>query len=152
MPTPPNASSDASNPGTTATDYPNAAAAAADPIVRNSRLAALAGLVALIALGLAWELWLAPTGSGTLALKVLPLVFCLAGLWRHRMYTFRWLSMLVWLYCLEGITRAMTEDGISRWLAVTEIVLSIYLFACSSLYIRWRLRQAKLANPAPAAA
>ena len=29
--------------------------------------------LALIVLGLAWELWLAPTGSGTLALKVLPL-------------------------------------------------------------------------------
>ena len=31
-------------------------------------------LLALIVLGLAWELWLAPTGRGTLALKVLPLL------------------------------------------------------------------------------
>jgi hypothetical protein len=56
----------------------------------------------LIVLGLAWELWLAPTGSGTLALKVLPLVAVLAGLLRHRMYTYRWLSLLVWLYFTEG--------------------------------------------------
>ncbi len=116
-----------------------------DSVARNMRAAALAGLLALIALGLAWELWLAPTGSGTLALKVLPLVLCLAGLWRHRMYTFRWLSMLVWLYFLEGVTRAWTEDGISRWLALGEVVLSLLLFACSSFYIRWRLRQARLA-------
>ena len=116
-----------------------------DAVVRSSRAAALAGLIALIALGLAWELWLAPTGSGTLALKVLPLVLCLAGLWRHRMYTFRWLSMLVWLYFMEGVTRAWTDTGIGRWLAVGEVVLSLFLFACSSFYIRWRLRQARLA-------
>lgn len=114
-------------------------------MVRSSRAAALAGLLALIALGLAWELWLAPTGSGTLALKVVPLVLCLAGLWRHRMYTFRWLSMLVWLYFLEGVTRAWTETGLSRGLALAEVVLSLFLFACSSFYIRWRLRQGRLA-------
>ena len=55
-----------------------------DAVVRRARTAALAGLIGLIALGLAWELWLAPTGSGTLAIKVLPLVLCLLGLWRHR--------------------------------------------------------------------
>ncbi len=114
-------------------------------VVRASRAAALAGLLALIALGLAWELWLAPTGSGTLALKVLPLALCVAGLLRHRMYTFRWLSMLVWLYFMEGVTRAYADTGIGRWLAVTEVVLSLWLFACSALYIRWRLRQARLA-------
>ncbi len=122
-----------------------------DAAVRGSRAAALAGLLALIALGLAWELWLAPTGSGTLALKVVPLVLCLAGLWRHRMYTFRWLSMLVWLYFMEGVTRAWTDDGIGRWLAVGEVVLSLCLFACSSFYIRWRLRQGRAAQPDPAA-
>ncbi len=123
-----------------------------DAAVRSSRAAALAGLLALIALGLAWELWLAPTGSGTLALKVVPLVLCLAGLWRHRMYTFRWLSMLVWLYFMEGVTRAWTDTGIGRWLAVGEVVLSLFLFACSSFYIRWRLRQARLAAATTAAA
>ena len=96
----------------------------------------------------AWELWLAPTGSGTLALKVLPLALCLAGLLRHRMYTFRWLSMLVWLYFMEGATRAVTDSGISRWLAVAEVLLSIWLFAWSALYIRRRLRQAREAREA----
>ena len=103
---------------------------------------ALASVVGLIALGLAWELWLAPTGRGTLALKILPLVFCLAGLLRHRLYTFRWLSLLVWLYLLEGTVRATTEHGLSQALAVVEVVLSLWLFACSALYIRWRLRHA----------
>lgn len=122
-----------------------------DAVVRSSRAAALAGLMALIALCLAWELWLAPTGGGSLALKALPLALCLAGLWRHRMYTFRWLSMLVWLYFMEGVTRAWTEPGIGRWLAIGEVVLSLFLFACSSLYIRWRLRQPRPPVAEPAA-
>ena len=110
------------------------------------RSAALAALLALITLGLAWELWLAPTGSGTLALKVLPLVLCLAGLWRHRMYTFRWLSLLLWLYFMEGVIRATTERGVSMVLAIVEIVLCVVLFACCSVYIRWRLRSAAKAG------
>lgn len=122
------------------------------PYVAASRVATLAGLVALVALCLAWELWLAPTGSGTLALKALPLVLCIAGLWRHRMYTYRWLAMLVWLYFLEGSTRIYTDSGISQMLALGEIVLSIYLFACSSFYIRWRLRQGRALQAAAAAA
>ena len=116
------------------------------PVVRFTRAAALAALLALIALGLAWELWLAPTGSGTLAFKVLPLVLCLAGLWRHRMYTFRWLSMLLWLYFMEGVIRATTERGMSMALALVETVLCVLLFACCSVYIRWRLRSAVAAH------
>ena len=116
-----------------------------DTVVRYARAAALAGLLGLIALGLAWELWLAPTGSGTLALKVLPLVLCLAGLWHHRMVIFRWLSLLLWLYFMEGVVRASVEHGLSRVLAALEIGLCLWLFASSTLYIRWRLRRAALA-------
>lgn len=116
---------------------------APDAVVRHSRTAALAGLIGLILLCLAWELWLAPTGSGTLALKVLPLVLCLAGLWRHRMYTFRWLALLLWLYFMEGVVRATTEQGLSQALAALEVMLCLWLFAASSVYIRWRLRKGR---------
>ena len=112
-----------------------------EPMVRHARAVVLGGLLALIALGLAWELWLAPTGSGTLALKVLPLVLCVAGLLRHRMYTFRWLSLLIWLYFLEGVVRATSEQGLGAVLASTEIALSVFIFAVSGLYIRRRLRK-----------
>ncbi len=125
---------------------PDAPVVPAQGVVRWCRSAALAALLALITLGLAWELWLAPTGSGTLALKVLPLVLCLAGLWRHRMYTFRWLSLLLWLYFMEGVIRATTERGVSMVLAIVEIVLCVVLFACCSVYIRWRLRSAAKAG------
>jgi uncharacterized membrane protein len=131
------------------TESDSAPRAAPDGVVRSTRAAALAALIALIALGLAWELWLAPTGRGTLALKVLPLVFCVAGLWRHRMYTFRWLSLLVWLYFLEGVVRATSEHGLGAALALAEVVLSVLLFAVAGIYIRWRLRNgARLAAAA----
>ena len=127
----------------TLSDAPSADTPAMPPdAVRQLRAVALAGLVGLIVLGLAWELWLAPTGRGTLALKVLPLALCLVGLWRHRMYTFRWLSLLLWLYVLEGVVRATTEAGLSRALAVLEIALCLVVFTASTVYIRWRLRGA----------
>lgn len=112
-----------------------------DAVTRATRAAALAGLLALVALGLAWELWLAPTGSGTLAIKVLPLVFCIAGLLKHRMYTFRWLSLLIWLYFMEGVIRATSEQGLSAKLAVVEVLLSLFIFGVSGWYIRWRQRR-----------
>jgi uncharacterized membrane protein len=111
-----------------------------DAVVRLTRTIAVAALLALIGLGLAWELWLAPTGSGTLALKVLPLVLALAGLLRHRMYTFRWLSLLLWLYVIEGLVRATSEHGPARWLALAELVLCLLLFGACGAYIRRRLR------------
>ncbi len=116
--------------------------------VSRARAAALAALLALVALCLAWELWLVPTGSGTLALKVLPLLLCVAGLLRHRMYTFRWLSLLIWLYFMEGVVRATSERGLGAVLATLEVVLSVLIFGISGYYIRRRLR----ARPGEAAA
>lgn len=115
----------------------------ADPTTRRMRALALVSTVGLIVLGLAWELWIAPTGSGTLALKVLPLVLCLAGLLRHRLYTYRWLSLLVWLYFMEGVVRATSERGASRMPAVAEVALTLLLFTACTMYIRWRLRRGK---------
>jgi uncharacterized membrane protein len=107
--------------------------------VQQMRTLALTGVVSLIVLGLLWELWLAPIGRGTLAIKVLPLVFALGGLLRHRMYTYRWLSLLVWLYFGEGVLRATSDRGISQVLAMVEVLLTLLLFTACTLYIRRRL-------------
>jgi uncharacterized membrane protein len=105
-----------------------------------SRAAAVASLMALIVLGLAWELWLAPTGHRTLALKVLPLAVPLAGLLKNRLYTYRWVSLLVWVYAAEGAVRAMSDRGASVPLAVIELVLCLVLFAACAVHVRSRLR------------
>ncbi|HOM14916.1 MAG TPA: DUF2069 domain-containing protein [Rubrivivax sp.] len=109
-----------------------------------SRALALGSLLALVVLGLAWELWLAPTGSGTLALKVLPLLAALPGLWRSRLYTYRWLSLLLWLYVGEALVRASTEHGAARALAVAQLLLCLALFSACALQVRGqrRLREA----------
>lgn len=106
------------------------------------RRLALASLVALIVLGVAWEAWLAPTGRGTLVVKVLPLALALPGVWLRRLYTFRWLSLVVWLYFVEGVVRAWGDRGTSAALAGLEIALSVLLFAACAAHIRQRLRAA----------
>ena len=131
-------------------DHPVAAAAGAAPMaapaphIRATRAAAVATLLALIALGLAWELWLAPLpgGSGALALKVLPLTLALAGLLKNRMYTYRWLSLLVWLYFIEGVVRAVSDQGLSAVLAALQVALCVLLFAACAVHVRWRLHRA----------
>jgi uncharacterized membrane protein len=119
-----------------------AATSGMDSVVRWSRRLALGSLLGLIVLGLAWELWLAPTGSGTLALKVLPLLLPLPGLWRARLYTYRWLSLLVWLYFAEGVVRAATDQGLSAVLAAIQVLLCLLLFVACALHVRWRLHRA----------
>ncbi len=110
-----------------------------------ARWVAVASLIALIILGLVWELWLAPTGGGTLALKVLPLCLPLAGLLKSRMYTYRWLSLMVWLYFTEGVVRAWSDKAPGNWLALLEVLLCIVLFVACTAHIRLRLKHAKLA-------
>ncbi len=107
-----------------------------------TRALAVATTLALIALCLAWELWLAPTGRGTLAIKALPLVPSLVGLYRMRLYTYRWMSLLVWLYAAEGSVRAASERGTGALLATLEVILAIALFVVCAIHVRARLRNA----------
>jgi len=106
------------------------------------RALAAACLLGLIVNGLAWELWLAPTGGRTWALKVLPLALAVVGVLKYRMATHRWLSLLVWLYVTEALVRATTERGLAVPLALLQLGLSLLLFATCVAHIRWRLRKA----------
>lgn len=110
-----------------------------------SRNAALAATAALLMLCLAWELWLAPTGRGSLALKAAPLLLPLVGLWRYRLYTYRALALFIWLYVLEGLVRSTSEGGRGQWLALAEVILSVVIFVACTAQIRQRLAAAKAA-------
>ncbi len=113
--------------------------------VQWTRAVAVGSLLGLIALCLAWELWLAPLrpGGSWLALKALPLCIPLAGLLKHRMYTYRWLSLMVWLYFTEGVVRAWSDKPPGQWLAMAEVALCLVLFAACAAHVRLRLAQAK---------
>lgn len=112
--------------------------------VRYTRWLAVGSLLGLIVLGLAWELWLAPLreGGSWWALKVLPLALPLAGLLKNRMYTYRWVSLVVWLYFTEGAVRATSESGLSALLALGQVLLCVTLFVACALHVRTRLRAA----------
>jgi uncharacterized membrane protein len=117
-----------------------------------TRRLALGSLGALIVLGLAWELWLAPVrpGGSLLALKVLPLCFPLAGLLKNRMYTYRWVSLMVWLYFTEGAVRAWSDKPPGNYLAMLEAALCLLLFAACALHVRLRLKNARdISTPQP---
>jgi uncharacterized membrane protein len=133
----------------TPTPAADAATAAPSPALHRLRNAAFATTLALIVLGLAWELWLAPIGRGTLAIKVLPLVLALPGLWRYRLYTSRWLSLAIWLYVAEGAVRASSEAGLGAWLAAAEVLLSILLFVLCAAQVRVRIAAARAAGTLP---
>lgn len=115
---------------------------------RLSRNLAFGATIALIALCLAWELWLAPTGRGTLAIKALPLLAAPLGLWRYRMYTYRWLALFIWLYVMEGLVRSTSEGGLGQWLALGEVILGVVIFTACTAQIRQRLAAAKAAESA----
>ena len=123
---------------------PSPASPPLSPAVRWTRTLAVGSLLGLIALGLAWELWLAPLrpGGSWLVIKVLPLTIPLAGLLKNRMYTYRWVSLLVWLYFTEGAVRATSDTGLSAVLAGIEVLLCVVLFVACALHVRIRLRAA----------
>ena len=111
--------------------------------VASTRVLAVGSLLGLIALGLAWELALAPIrpGGSWLALKVLPLCLPLAGLLKNRMYTYRWVSLLVWLYFTEGVVRGYSDKPPGNWLGQIEVLLCLMLFVACALHVRLRLRK-----------
>ena len=102
-------------------------------------LLAAALTLALVAMGLAWELVLDPLrpGGSWLALKVIPLLFGVKGLWQGRIYTFKWMSLLIWMYVGEALVRVMGFSPQERLLAGVSLALSLGL----AISILWGARQ-----------
>ena len=112
------------------------------------RFLAVGSMVGLIVLGLAWELLLAPIkpGGSWLALKVLPLCFPLAGMLKNRMYTYRWVSLMIWLYFIEGVVRGYSDRPPGNYLGMIEVLLCLIVFAACTLHVRLRFKYAKAAG------
>ena len=98
--------------------------------MRSLYIIANASLILLIALCIAWELFLAPLRSGGswMVLKALPLLIPLPGLLRANRYTCQWASLLSLAYFSEGVVRAMSEPMPVQFMAILEIVLATALF------------------------
>jgi len=98
--------------------------------MRALYFAANSSLVLLIALCIAWELFLAPLrpGGSWMVLKVLPLLLPLRGVLRADRYTCQWASLLAIAYFVEGVVRTLSDAAPSRYLAAIETVLATTLF------------------------
>ena len=130
---------------------PTPPAATPSAAVQATRAVAVCSLLALIALGLAWELWLAPLrpGGSWLVIKVLLLLLPLPGLLKNRMYTYRWVALFVWLYFVEGVVRASGDRPPGNRLALLQIAVCLVLFAACTLHVRLRQRSAQRAAASP---
>ncbi|MEN3297498.1 MAG: hypothetical protein V7642_6751 [Burkholderiales bacterium] len=108
------------------------------PMQKVCYLGAVASLVALIALCVAWELVLAPLrpGGSWMVLKVLPLLLPLRGVLKRNIYTMQWSSMLILFYFMEGIVRGSSDQGLSATLGWIEVALVSVFFICTLLYLR----------------
>ena len=123
--------------------------AAAVPVHASSAaaLGASAALLALIILSVAWEWWLAPLrpGGSALVLKAVPLLLALPGVWRRRLYTLQWASMLILLYFAEGVVRGWSDHGLSARLGWLQTALAVVFFVCTLAYVGPFKRAAKRA-------
>lgn len=119
---------------------------------RFAAYGASAALLALVMLGIAWEWRLAPLrpGGSALVLKAVPLLLALPGVWRRRLYTLQWASMLSLLYFAEGIVRGWSDRGLSARLGWLQAALALIFFICALSYVAPFKRAAKRAAKAAA--
>jgi len=109
----------------------------------------IASLIGLIAVGVAWELWVAPArpGGSLLVLKVLPLLLPLFGILRARRYTYQWAPMLALAYFVEGVMRGYADSGNGAVAGWSQAALAVMFIAAASYYAR-DSRRLQLAAPA----
>lgn len=107
-------------------------------MTRYLQIGASISLIALVFICLLWESVLAPLkpGGSLLILKAAPLLLPLFGVLKGRRYTYQWASMFILLYFTEGAVRAWSDTGISRYLAIFEVVLSLIFFFCAIFYAK----------------
>jgi uncharacterized membrane protein len=100
-------------------------------------LIASAATLDLIILCIAWEWFISPLrpGGSWLILKAVPLIVMLPGIWRAKVYTMQWGTMLILIYTTEALVR-ISESGWNFWMALLELVFSVTIFISLLLYLK----------------
>jgi len=112
---------------------------------------ALGAYLALIALSVLWEGWLAPAAYAPpglwLTLKSVPLLLPLFGLLHGKPYTYAWASMLMLVYLTEGVVLTYTYRAQPLSLhdiftcAAIETILSLVFLVSAPFYARLRANE-----------
>lgn len=92
----------------------------------------------MVALGVAWEAWLAPVrpGAWVLSLKMLPLALAIPAIARGRRRVYQWWSMGILLYFTEAIVRATSDTGPSVPIAWAQTGLAVLTWGAILLHAR----------------
>lgn len=93
-----------------------------------------AGLVAMLALQLAWHGLMPPPrsalGWSAFAIAVLPLLALLPGAWRGRPTPLFWANLLCLAYFCHGVSEAWTTPPMRLWalaeVALATLIVSVY--------------------------
>jgi uncharacterized membrane protein len=115
-------------------------------VLRVFHTGAVTSLILLFLWLLAWEIFVAPLhpGGSLLALKALPLLLPLRGVFKRDLYTLQWSSMVILIYLVEGIVRAWSDrTELSRLMALGETLLVCSYFLFAVLYLRPYKKQAQ---------
>lgn len=100
---------------------------------------ACGAMIVFIGFTLAHELFLAPLrpGGSLLALKALPFVLALPGLYKRRLYTLQWTALLVLAYIAFAIVAGMTDAAprarVAGWI---EAGLGLVYFVAALAVLR----------------
>jgi uncharacterized membrane protein len=70
------------------------------------------------------------------------LLFAIPGLWKGKVYTMQWASMLILLYITEGLVRIL-ETGSNFWMALLETIFATTGFVCLLIYLKPIKQKAK---------
>ena len=108
------------------------------------QLIATAAFIDLFILCVSWEWFISPLrpGGSWLILKGIPLLFAIPGIWKGKVYTMQWASMLILIYITEGLVRIL-ETGANFWLAILETILAAVGFVCLLMYLKPIKKEAK---------
>jgi len=98
------------------------------------------GLIAVLAMW-QWRFSTMPTSIVPVWLALLfgPLLLALPGVWRGKVYTYKWLTLFVWFYFAYGVTAAYS-DALVRIPALIVTALSLSLFVGCIAAIKQRRR------------
>lgn len=107
----------------------------------------LLGYLGILVLLIAWYGWLAPprlfSAATVIVILALPLFAPLRGLLHGRPYTVAWSLFLSLIYFSHGVVEAYA-DRQARWLALTEVALSLCWMIGGTLFIRSSKREAEI--------